>query len=138
MYFLFRSDPLCIEDEKCNGENGITDDAEDPLSTTETNQKKKRKSSAEKFLEDNSEYYGFQVLPSKLRSSSVDSSTTTTTSFPNPFLDFLHRSNTATVTGGDNDNGAGNSSEQTQKLQHVRVNFERKYCTSRTTNGSIF
>ena len=31
--------------------------------------KKKRRSVNEKFLEDNSEYYGFQVLSSKLRSS---------------------------------------------------------------------
>ena len=53
--------------------------------------KKKRKSSAEKFLEDNSEYYGFQVLPSKLRSSSLDQSNHV---FPNPFLDFLHRRST--------------------------------------------
>ena len=42
--------------------------------------KKKRKSSAEKFLEDNSEYYGIQVLPGKLRSND---------SFHNSFLDFL-------------------------------------------------
>ena len=78
----------------CNGENGhaSTEElSEDPIATSacsEQNTKKKRKSSAEKFLEDNSEYYGFQVLPSKLRSSSVESS-----SFPNPFLDYLHRSN---------------------------------------------
>ncbi len=31
--------------------------------------KKKRKSSDEKFLEDNSDYYGIKVLPTKLRSS---------------------------------------------------------------------
>jgi hypothetical protein len=31
--------------------------------------KKKRRSFNEKFLDDNSEYYGFQVLSSKLRSS---------------------------------------------------------------------
>ena len=82
----------------CNGENGhaSTEElSEDPIATSasEQNTKKKRKSSAEKFLEDNSEYYGFQVLPSKLRSSSVESST----SFPNPFLDYLHRSNATQI-----------------------------------------
>ncbi len=81
------------------------------MSTTAAITKKKRKSSAEKFLEDNSEYYGFQVLPSKLRSSSVgdaatasitsttNSTTTATSSFPNPFLDFLHRSNSTSTSG---------------------------------------
>ena len=83
-------------DVTCNGENGHASNeelSEDPLAndaTTATATKKKRKSSAEKFLEDNSEYYGFQVLPSKLRSSSVESS-----SFPNPFLDYLHRSSSS-------------------------------------------
>ena len=82
-----------------------------------TSSKKKRKSSAEKFLEDNSEYYGFQVLPSKLRSSSSLSTVENDpseslenplqriendpSSFPNPFLDYLHRSN-----GGDHESEA--------------------------------
>ena len=108
----FFRDPLSSVDVKieCNGEqNGHSnedgdDDHEDPLSlnnansatnvnanTNEPPTKKKRKSSAEKFLEDNSEYYGFQVLPSKLRSSSLDQSNHV---FPNPFLDFLHRRST--------------------------------------------
>ena len=90
----------------CNGENGhIKDDPEDALSSspnpnhpeteTSTGSKKKRKSSAEKFLEDNTEYYGFQVLPSKLRSSSCSSTSipSSNDSFPNPFLEYLHRSN---------------------------------------------
>ena len=47
--------------------------------------KKKRKSSAEKFLEDQSEYYGFQVLPSKLRSSSVESNLSNSTFLENSF-----------------------------------------------------
>ena len=65
--FTFR-DPLSInEDSKsgCNGENGhLEDPTEDPLDTNGTTSsllKKKRKSSAEKFLEEQSEYYGFQV-----------------------------------------------------------------------------
>ena len=112
---------------ECNGEvNGHLDDSEDPsgggepIDPTVTNgpPKKKRKSSAEKFLEDNSEYYGFQVLPSKLRSSSLDQST-----FPNPFLDFLHRRSNS----GDNEyHGAGISTsgitdadQKQQKEPHV-------------------
>ena len=67
--FTFR-DPLSLnEDSKsgCNGENGhLEDPTEDPLDTNGTGTtssllKKKRKSSAEKFLEEQSEYYGFQV-----------------------------------------------------------------------------
>ncbi len=38
------------------------------------NGKKKRKSANERFLEDNSEYYKFQVFSSKLRSTSSSSS----------------------------------------------------------------
>merc|ERR1712203_603785 len=72
-------DPLCIVNDNagCNGENGhAEDDTEDPIAINDdsnnpdtdpnasaelTNIKKKpRKSSAEKFLEDNTEYYGFQ------------------------------------------------------------------------------
>ena len=112
-YFFFFRDPLSSVDVKieCNGEqNGHAnedddEDPDDPLSLNNANSatananananepptKKKRKSSAEKFLEDNSEYYGFQVLPSKLRSSSLDQSNHV---FPNPFLDFLHRRST--------------------------------------------
>lgn len=108
---------------ECNGENGHADDDDDPLADPEVGNggppaKKKRKSSAEKFLEDNSEYYGFQVLPSKLRSSSLDQST-----FPNPFLDFLHRRSNS----GDNEyHGAGISTsgitdadQKQQKEPHV-------------------
>ena len=61
------------------------------------NKKKPRKSSAEKFLEDNTEYYGFQVLPSKLRSSSFENSTisvsaaqTGNSNISRNFLDYLH------------------------------------------------
>jgi hypothetical protein len=43
------------DDKNSNGESGAA--------------RKKRRSVNEKFLEDNSEYYGFQVLSSKLRSS---------------------------------------------------------------------
>lgn len=101
-----------LEDPKieCNGENGYKENDDDdetpnnlsPADSEVNITKKKRKSSAEKFLEDNSEYYGFQVLPSKLRSSSVDQS----------FLDdFLHH-------GGDNIDGAGISDDkQVQMLQ---------------------
>ena len=60
--------------------------------------KKKRKSSAEKFLEDQSEYYGFQVLPSKLRSSSVESNLSNST-----FLE--NSSNSFTTTATTNDAG---------------------------------
>jgi len=63
-----------MDDRNSNGEAG-------PV-------KKKRKSFNEKFLEDNSEYYGFQVLPSKLRSSEAEPSSTTTPIFQN--WDFLH------------------------------------------------
>ena len=87
-------DPLSLEESKsgCNGnlENGHLEDSVDPLDTTLTNGqsialKKKRKSSAEKFLEDQSEYYGFQVLPSKLRSSSVESNLSNSTFLENSF-----------------------------------------------------
>ena len=107
---IFR-DPLSLEESKsgCNGnlENGhLEEDSVDPLDTTMTNGqctgpstialKKKRKSSAEKFLEDQSEYYGFQVLPSKLRSSVENTTfetntTTTTTPTTSTFLDCLHQ-----------------------------------------------
>lgn len=102
-FLLSFRDPLSTVDIKieCNGidQNGVhNDDSEDnPLEGSDQlthhngPPKKKRKSSAEKFLEDNSEYYGFQVLPSKLRSSSLDQSNHV---FPNPFLDFLHRRST--------------------------------------------
>ena len=140
----FFRDPLSMVDcsnvkVECNGENGHDegdDDSEsDPLAIPEvgTNssdggppKKKTRKSSAEKFLEDNSEYYGFQVLPSKLRSSSLESP------FPNPFLDFLHQGHvegrTSLSNSGDHvnaDHGAGISSgtdaNQKQKEPHVRA-----------------
>lgn len=60
--------------------------------------KKKRRSVNEKFLEDNSEYYGFQVLTSKLRSSgeapccSSSSSSSASNSFQNSssVWEFLH------------------------------------------------
>jgi hypothetical protein len=55
--------------------------------------KKKRRSVNEKFLEDNSEYYGFQVLTSKLRSSGeACSSSSCCSSFLNssPIWDLLH------------------------------------------------
>eukprot|EP00095_Tigriopus_kingsejongensis_P006037 maker-scaffold889_size84747-snap-gene-0.26 protein:Tk06037 transcript:maker-scaffold889_size84747-snap-gene-0.26-mRNA-1 annotation:"PREDICTED: uncharacterized protein LOC103314234" len=48
--------------------------------TTSSECKKKRKTSAEKFLEDNSDYYGIQVLPTKLRSKIT---------FHKSFLEFL-------------------------------------------------
>lgn len=48
--------------------------------SSESGAKKRRKSSAEKFLEDNSEYYGIQVLPNKLRSKIT---------FHKSFLEFL-------------------------------------------------
>ena len=127
---------------ECNGEivNGHLDDSEDPSAaggepidptvTINGPPKKKRKSSAEKFLEDNSEYYGFQVLPSKLRSSSLDQSTTNITfsSHQYPFLDdFLHhrRSNS-----GDHviDHGAGlNADDDNQKQREPHVSAENKY-----------
>ena len=111
-------DPLCIVNDNagCNGENGhAEEDTEDPIAINDdsnnpdndpnasaditNNKKKPRKSSAEKFLEDNSEYYGFQVLPSKLRSSventTFETNTTTTTTTTTPttstFLDCLHQ-----------------------------------------------
>ena len=137
-FFLSFRDPLSTVDVKieCNGEqNGhnLDDDSEDnPLegehsiddaALTNTNgpPKKKRKSSAEKFLEDNSEYYGFQVLPSKLRSSSLDQSNTFSS---HPFLDFLHhrRSNS-----GDHDHGAGlNADDDNQKQREPHVSAENK------------
>ena len=43
----------------------------------------------EKFLEDNTEYYGFQVLSTKLRSSG-EASTSTSSSFQNVVLGLLH------------------------------------------------
>ena len=123
--FFFR-DPLSSVDVKieCNGEqNGHAneeddDDPEDPLSLNNANSatnvnananepptKKKRKSSAEKFLEDNSEYYGFQVLPSKLRSSSVESNLSHSTFLENSFT-------TATTTTTDvNDAGTNVQAE---------------------------
>ena len=59
--------------------------------------KKKRRSVNEKFLEDNSEYYGFQVLTSKLRSSGEapccsSSSSSASNSFQNSssVWEFLH------------------------------------------------
>ena len=142
---FFSRDPLSTVDVKieCNGEivNGHLDDSEDPSAaggepidptsvTSNGPPKKKRKSSAEKFLEDNSEYYGFQVLPSKLRSSSLDQSTTNITfsSHQYPFLDdFLHhrRSNS-----GDHviDHGAGlNADDDNQKQREPHVSAENKY-----------
>ena len=111
---MLSRDPLCIVNDNagCNGENGhAEEDTEDPIAINDdsnnpdtdpnasadltNNKKKPRKSSAEKFLEDNTEYYGFQVLPSKLRSS-VENSTTTfetnsTTPTTSTFLDCLHQ-----------------------------------------------
>ena len=116
---------------ECNGEvNGHLDDSEDPsgggepIDPTVTNgpPKKKRKSSAEKFLEDNSEYYGFQVLPSKLRSSSLDQSNTFSS---HPFLDFLHHQHRRS-NSGDHDHGVGlNADNQKQREPHVSA--ENKY-----------
>ena len=125
IYFSLSRDPLCIVNDNagCNGENGHAEeeDTEDPIAinddsnnpdtdpnaatgssnnsasaeVTANNRKKPRKSSAEKFLEDNTEYYGFQVLPSKLRSSVENSTTTfetnTTTPPTSTFLDCLHQ-----------------------------------------------
>ena len=112
---MLSRDPLCIVNDNagCNGENGhAEEDTEDPIAINDdsnnpdtdpnasaditNNKKKPRKSSAEKFLEDNSEYYGFQVLPSKLRSSVENTtfetnSTTTTTPTTSTFLDCLHQ-----------------------------------------------
>ena len=141
-FLLSFRDPLSTVDIKieCNGidQNGVhNDDSEDnPLEGSDQlthhngPPKKKRKSSAEKFLEDNSEYYGFQVLPSKLRSSSLDQSTTNITfsSHQYPFLDdFLHhrRSNS-----GDHviDHGAGlNADDDNQKQREPHVSAENKY-----------
>ena len=111
---MLSRDPLCIVNDNagCNGENGhAEEDTEDPIAINDdsnnpdtdpnasadvtNNKKKPRKSSAEKFLEDNSEYYGFQVLPSKLRSSVENTtfetnSTTTTSPTTSTFLDCLH------------------------------------------------
>ena len=56
----FSSDPILIDD------HDIGSDDRNPNGEMV---KKKRRSVNEKFLEDNSEYYGFQVLSSKLRSS---------------------------------------------------------------------
>lgn len=67
------------------------------MSVNDSAVKKKRKSSAEKFLEDNSEYYGFQVLPSKLRSSS------SVESFP--FFDYLRRRAPTNDDHDDDDDG---------------------------------
>ena len=112
---MLSRDPLCIVNDNagCNGENGhAEEDTEDPIAINDdsnnpdtdpnasadvtNNKKKPRKSSAEKFLEDNSEYYGFQVLPSKLRSSVENSTTTFETNTTTPpttstFLDCLHQ-----------------------------------------------
>ena len=119
---------------ECNGEivNGHLDDSEDPSAaggepidptvTSNGPPKKKRKSSAEKFLEDNSEYYGFQVLPSKLRSSSLDQSNTFSS---HPFLDFLHHQHRRS-NSGDHDHGVGlNADNQKQREPHVSA--ENKY-----------
>lgn len=109
---LFR-DPLSL-DSSCNGENGhVSEDGEDPLSPSNEGGndqlvKKKRKSSAEKFLEDNSEYYGFQVLPSKLRSSS------SVESFP--FFDYLRRRQRAT--SNDHDEPADDDDGQLVSHKH--------------------
>jgi hypothetical protein len=77
---LHFSDPLSLDDLKeedlCNGDVL-------PYQRPMPASKKKRKSSDEKFLEDNSDYYGIQVLPNKLRSSEP---------FHNTFLDFLQQS----------------------------------------------
>jgi hypothetical protein len=111
---LLSRDPLCIVNDNagCNGENGhAEEDTEDPIAINDdsnnpdtdpnasadvtNNKKKPRKSSAEKFLEDNSEYYGFQVLPSKLRSSventTFETNSTTTSPTTSTFLDCLHQ-----------------------------------------------
>lgn len=85
--FLF-SDPLCLDDVKdepnlillglSNGNSFLGHEVptipairgpnyQRPMPASK---KKQRKSSAEKFLEDNADYYGIQVLNSKLRSSS--------------------------------------------------------------------
>ena len=119
---------------ECNGDvvNGHLDDSEDPSAaggepidptvTINGPPKKKRKSSAEKFLEDNSEYYGFQVLPSKLRSSSLDQSNTFSS---HPFLDFLHHQHRRS-NSGDHDHGVGlNADNQKQREPHVSA--ENKY-----------
>jgi len=50
------------------------------------NGKKKRKSANERFLEDNSEYYKFQVFSSKLRSTT---STSSSSYFHNSVLELL-------------------------------------------------
>ena len=136
-FLLSFRDPLSTVDVKieCNGEvvNGHLDDSEDPSAaggdpidptsvTSNGPPKKKRKSSAEKFLEDNSEYYGFQVLPSKLRSSSLDQSNTFSS---HPFLDFLHHQHRRS-NSGDHDHGVGlNADNQKQREPHVSA--ENKY-----------
>ena len=95
----------------CNGENGHAEDIEDPITAlnddnfpasqeestmagNSNSKKKPRKSNAEKFLEDNTEYYGFQVLPSKLRSSSFENTTISVSAKTGSttFLDYLHPS----------------------------------------------
>ena len=117
---------------ECNGidQNGVhNDDSEDnPIEGSDQlthhngPPKKKRKSSAEKFLEDNSECYGFQVLPSKLRSSSLDQSNTFSS---HPFLDFLHHQHRRS-NSGDHDHGVGlNADNQKQREPHVSA--ENKY-----------
>jgi hypothetical protein len=102
-------DPLSTVDMECNGlENGHASDdalAEDPIAVHDESNilKKKRKSSAEKFLEDNSDYYGFQVLPSKLRSSSSSlevsdpalACSSATSFVSDPFLELNHEATTA-------------------------------------------
>ena len=104
LVFVWNRDPLTDEfdllDEKLT--NGDSNCAYN---------KKKRRSVHEKFLEDNSEYYGFQVLTSKLRSSGEPISTSNSSSssssvFPNNdsssvsiWRQFLHEAKVGTEWG---------------------------------------
>jgi hypothetical protein len=82
--FLFGSDPLRISDSEEDSKHHSGADLSNGLSSAAFAVRKKRKSSAEKFLEDNSDYYGIQVLPHKLRSTSNEN-------FHISFLDFLQK-----------------------------------------------
>jgi len=114
------------------------------LSSQTSKPKSKRKSSAEKFLEDNSNYFQLEVLAAKTRSSKIlnDIATTSTSEaknqdFHNSFLDFLkskgvegsnvsdnsrsrHKSGGASDRNGDDYSSSPARSDSTDSARHQR------------------
>ena len=71
-YLLFCSDSALAPPVLCNGTSHGTSRPGPACSKVGV---RKRKTAAEKFLEDNADYYGIQVLPSKLRNHSYTPNT---------------------------------------------------------------